>query len=120
MNPCRRCGPHDEAGGRAARLRPPAIVGNSYRENPTSFRPRLAATPAAEPDTAPEVGTPVELQFQIPGSVDPIEVTGVVVRVTEGDAETGPGMGIEFEDLDAQARQHINELVRKLRADITG
>ena len=72
-----------------------------------------------ETDNAPEIGTPVELQFQIPGSVDPIQVTGFVVRVTEGDAETGPGMGIEFEDLDAQAREHINELVRKLRADLS-
>ncbi len=71
-----------------------------------------------ETDNAPEIGTPVELQFKIPGSVDPIQVTGFVVRITEGDAETAPGMGIEFEDLDAQARQHINELVRKLRADL--
>ena len=28
-----------------------------------------------ETDTAPEVGTPVELQFKIPGSVEPIQVT---------------------------------------------
>ncbi len=72
-----------------------------------------------ETDTAPEVGTAVELQFKSPGSVEPIQVTGFVVRTTDGDAETGPGMGIEFENLDGQARQHINELVRKLRADLS-
>ena len=72
-----------------------------------------------ETDNPPEVGASVELQFKIPGSVDPIQVTGFVVRITDGDAETGPGMGIEFENLDAQTRQYINELVRKLRADLS-
>ncbi len=71
-----------------------------------------------ETDNAPEVGTSVELQFKIPGSTDPIQVTGFVVRITVGDAQDPPGMGIEFENLDGQARQHINELVRKLRADL--
>lgn len=71
-----------------------------------------------ETENAPEVGTPVELQFKIPGSADPIQVSGLVVRTTQGDAQDPPGMGIEFDNLDGQARQHINELVRKLRADL--
>ncbi len=71
-----------------------------------------------ETENAPEVGTPVELQFKIPGSAEPIQVTGVVVRISLGDAQDPPGMGIEFENLDGHARQHINELVRKLRADL--
>ena len=72
-----------------------------------------------ETDNPPEVGTPVDLRFKIPGSADPVQVTGFVVRTTHGDTQDPPGMGIEFENLDAQARQHINELVRKLRADLT-
>ena len=72
-----------------------------------------------ETDSPPELGTPVELQFKIPGSVEPIQVTGFVVRVSEGDDENPPGMGIEFENLDDQARKYINELVRKLRADLS-
>ena len=72
-----------------------------------------------ETDSPPEVGTPVELQFKIPGSVEPIQVTGFVVRLSEGDDENPPGMGIEFENLDDQARKYINELVRKLRADLS-
>ncbi len=71
-----------------------------------------------ETDRPHEVGTSVQLQFQIPGSDDPIQVTGLVVRVSAGNAEEPPGMGIEFENLDSQARQHINELVRKLRTDV--
>ncbi len=39
--------------------------------------------------------------------------------MSEGDDENPPGMGIEFENLDDQARQYINELVRKLRADLS-
>ena len=66
-------------------------------------------------DVPPEVGSNVALQFQIPGKQDPIQVIGRVVRVTEGDATEGPGMGIEFEDLDSQSRELINSLVRELR-----
>jgi type IV pilus assembly protein PilZ len=66
------------------------------------------------------IGTSVALQFKIPGSDEPIQVRGSVVRVSEGTPAEPPGMGIEFEDLDGAARQHINELVRKLRADPLG
>ena len=73
-----------------------------------------------ETDTPPEPGSAVALQFRIPGSREPIAVMGRVVRTTTGNLEEPPGMGIEFEDLDGAARQHINELVRKLRADPMG
>ena len=68
-----------------------------------------------ETDSPPEPGSLVALQFQIPGGREPIQVMGRVVRITGGDASEGPGMGIEFEDLDAQSRELINELVRNLR-----
>jgi type IV pilus assembly protein PilZ len=72
-----------------------------------------------ETETPPEAGSVVALQFQIPGSQEPIQVLGRVVRVTGGDAGEGPGMGIEFEDLDEQSRELINELVRNLRVGPT-
>ncbi|MGH0028647.1 MAG: TIGR02266 family protein [Myxococcota bacterium] len=68
-----------------------------------------------ETDTPPPPGSVVALQFQIPGSHEPIQVLGRVVRITDGDAHEGPGMGIEFEDLDEQSRDLINDLVRNLR-----
>ena len=68
-----------------------------------------------ETDAPPEVGSSVALQFQIPGSEEPIQVMGRVVRVTRGDGDEAPGMGIEFENLDNQSRDLINELVRQLR-----
>ncbi len=68
-----------------------------------------------ETDTPPELGSGVALQFQIPGSEDPIQVLGRVVRLSTGDATEGPGMGIEFEDLDSQSRELINGLVRDLK-----
>ena len=68
-----------------------------------------------ETDTPPEPGAAVTLQFRIPGSKEPIAVMGHVVRTTEGDREEPPGMGIEFENLDAQSRELINQLVRGLR-----
>jgi type IV pilus assembly protein PilZ len=71
-----------------------------------------------ETDTPPELGSPVALQFQVPGSDEPIQVMGRVVRVSEGTASEPPGMGIEFEDLGAQSRELINELVRSLRVGV--
>lgn len=68
-----------------------------------------------ETETPSEIGSSVAMQFQIPGSHEPIQVMGRVVRVTEGDHHEPPGMGIEFEDLDDQSRDLINGLVRNLR-----
>ncbi len=67
-----------------------------------------------ETETPHPTGTAVSLQFRIPGSDDPLDVEGRVVRTQEGES---PGMGIEFDDLDRQARERINQLVRQLRAD---
>ena len=72
-----------------------------------------------ETDTPPEAGSVVALQFQIPGSTEPIQVMGRVVRVSQGDAQENPGMGIEFENLDTQSRDLINDLVRNLRVGPT-
>jgi type IV pilus assembly protein PilZ len=69
-----------------------------------------------ESDTPHEIGTRVDLQFSLPGAAEPLRVHGSVVRVARGAGEEPPGMGIEFEDLDADARRRINELVRALRA----
>ena len=68
-----------------------------------------------ETDAPQELGSSVALHFRVPGSADPIQVMGRVVRVTPGDLHDPPGMGVEFEDLDAQSREEINHLVRNLR-----
>jgi type IV pilus assembly protein PilZ len=68
-----------------------------------------------ETELPPEPGSPVALQFRIPGSDEPIAVMGRVVRTSLGDRHEPPGMGIEFENLDAQSRELINQLVRSLR-----
>jgi uncharacterized protein (TIGR02266 family) len=61
------------------------------------------------------IGTEVALYFNLPGDGGGIETTGRVVRTTEGDAMTPPGMGVEFDDLTAQDRAKIDRLVRTLR-----
>jgi len=73
-----------------------------------------------ESDTPPERGTTIDLRFKLPGGDEPIRVKGTVVHVSNGDGAEPPGMGIEFENLDAAARQRIDELVRKLRATAPG
>ena len=71
-----------------------------------------------ETETPHEPGTTVDLQFRLPASDEPVRVTGTVVRVTEGSPGAGEpaGVGIEFDELDAETRERVDELVRGLRA----
>jgi type IV pilus assembly protein PilZ len=72
-----------------------------------------------ETDSPQPVGSEVTLQFKLPGSEELVEVSGTVVRITDGsDSEDSPGMGIEFGNLNTGARQRINELIRQLRANV--
>ncbi len=61
------------------------------------------------------VGTEVHLQFHVPGAEEPLQVAGRIVRHSGKDSGEPNGMGIEFDDLDRQARQRIDQLVRALR-----
>ena len=72
-----------------------------------------------ETETPRPVGTEVSLQFKIPGSDEPLHVVGRVAHTSNGGQGEPPGIGIEFDDLDGQARQRINQLVRRLRTDST-
>ena len=60
-----------------------------------------------------ELEESVVLQFALPGTATPIQARGRVVRV-ESD-----GMGIEFDKLDAAARDAIDVLIRELRSQQT-
>jgi type IV pilus assembly protein PilZ len=71
-----------------------------------------------ETDSPKELGTSLTLQFMLPGSDDVIEVSGIVVRVSDGsEAGEALGMGIEFGDLNSGARECINQLIRRLRTN---
>jgi uncharacterized protein (TIGR02266 family) len=67
-----------------------------------------------ETDKPCPTGTEVAMHFSLPGG-EAIETVGRVVRTSVGD-DGPPGMGIEFDELDAGARVRIDELVRSLRA----
>ncbi len=70
-----------------------------------------------ETDAPSPIGTRVQLQFQLPGSGDPLKLEGRVVWSNPPDGSTeGPGMGVEFENLDDAARARINDVVRQLRS----
>ncbi len=69
-----------------------------------------------ETETQQPIGSGVQLEFKLPGSDRPIEVAGRVVRAEPGRSSGVRGIGIEFENLDSEVRQQINEIVRKLRS----
>ena len=64
------------------------------------------------------VDSVVALHFRIPGSDQPVSGTGRVVRVCAPGSPGPPGMGIEFDALDCDSRDRINDLVRSMRTDL--
>ena len=69
-----------------------------------------------ETENEQPIGTRVQLEFKLPGADRPIEVEGLVVRAEPSGSTEPSGIGIEFENLDAEVRQQINEIIRKLRS----
>lgn len=67
-----------------------------------------------ETDNPAPLESTVTLHFCLPGSDRPIKAGGRVVRVTA--PPEPPGMAVMFEELDAEAQDQINELVRELRS----
>jgi type IV pilus assembly protein PilZ len=59
----------------------------------------------------------VELKLRLPGSSELVHATGRVVRIEQTTATSAGGIAIEFEQLDANARELINGAVRRLRSD---
>src|SRR5262245_51619723 len=59
----------------------------------------------------------VDLKLRLPGSDEFVHVSGRVVRVERTTESTPGGIAIEFEQLDARARELINAAVRRLRSN---
>jgi len=57
----------------------------------------------------------VQLQVRLPDLERPIKLGGRVAWISDGKADSPPGMGIEFQDLTPELRRTINDLVRRLR-----
>ena len=70
-----------------------------------------------ETDEPIPVDEKVELKLRLPGSTGLVHATGRVVRVEPTTPTSAGGIAIEFETLDANARELINAAVRRLRSD---
>jgi uncharacterized protein (TIGR02266 family) len=70
-----------------------------------------------ETDEAIPLDEKVELKLRLPGSNEFVHVTGRVVRTEPTTATSAGGIAIEFEELDANARELINGAVRRLRSN---
>ena len=68
-----------------------------------------------ETEQPAEIGEAIALEFRIPGADQPIQAHGRIMRTSDGLGDEPPGMGIQFEKLDDEAREIINELVKGLR-----
>jgi len=68
-----------------------------------------------ETDDPKPLGTVVALQFHLPGSADPVKTSGIVVRSNDGRSGEPMGMAVEFEDLPANARAQIDDMIRSLK-----
>ncbi len=68
-----------------------------------------------EMENAPDLGTQVQLQFDLPGHNESIQVEGRIAWTSDGKDDSPPGVGIEFQNLPLDARETINSIVRRLR-----
>jgi uncharacterized protein (TIGR02266 family) len=68
-----------------------------------------------EMENAPELGRQVQLQFDLPGYEESVQVEGRVAWMSDGKDGSPPGVGIEFQNLPGDVRDTINRVVRKLR-----
>jgi uncharacterized protein (TIGR02266 family) len=66
------------------------------------------------------VGTVVKIIVQLPNAAFPFDLVGRVTRVTAYDnhSNLGPGMGIEFTDVDPVKREKIQAFVDQLRDEL--
>ncbi len=64
-----------------------------------------------------QAGTEVTMQFHLPGNNEVLRTIGRVVRVSSGDVGSPAGMGIEFDELTADDRTKIDQIVRSLRTE---
>ncbi len=67
-----------------------------------------------ETDQPAPLDSTIALHFCLPGSDVPIKASGRVVRLSVPPEPAG--MAVMFEELDAEAREQINALVRELRS----
>lgn len=63
-------------------------------------------------------GTPVRMEFTLPGASEPVQVTGKIVWVREAapGADGPPGVGVQFDALPNQTKDQINRIVLRLRS----
>ena len=63
-------------------------------------------------------GTPVRMEFTLPGSSESVQVTGKIVWVRDATpgADGPPGIGVQFDRLAPSTKEHVNRIVRSLRA----
>ena len=62
-------------------------------------------------------GTPVRMEFTLPGSSERVRVGGKVVWVRDDSpgADGPPGIGVQFDTLPAGTKDQINRIIRGLR-----
>ncbi len=70
-----------------------------------------------ETDSPAEPGTHVQLQLRLPGLDEPVTLSGIVARSSDGKQNSPAGIGIEFLEIDPEVRDTINRIVRKLRVE---
>ena len=61
------------------------------------------------------LGARVHMEFMLPGTSEPVHVSGTVTWIRGDSKADPPGIGIQFDDLDPAAREQINSLVMRLR-----
>jgi uncharacterized protein (TIGR02266 family) len=70
-----------------------------------------------ETDESIPLDEKVDLKMRLPGSQEVVHASGRVVRLEPSTPTRAGGIAIEFDELDADARELINAAVRNLRSE---
>lgn len=93
-----------------------AVVCRSRAEVVCDLARKLGAGGMFVETTSPRpVGSRVDLQFNLPGLEEPVEISGRVAWVGEFGPDRPGGMGIAFDTLGDELRSHLDHLVRSMR-----
>ena len=67
--------------------------------------------------SAPEPGSAVEVEIELPGLARPIHLRGSVVRVEPGESASGAEVGIRFESYEVESLEKLAQFVARALAD---
>ncbi|MCP4004014.1 MAG: TIGR02266 family protein [bacterium] len=70
-----------------------------------------------ETESPVDLGEVVSLLITLPTLAEPVQLEGRCAWISDGKADSAPGMGVEFLDMSGEIKDLLDKVVRQLRRD---